>query len=108
MRQTVAAAAEPAPPGVPVESDERLMQRGLVASRILLVRGIALRIVSIVTNIGLIALVAPAELGLLAVVRATFVALQLMSELGFELAMVRRRADPTRLELSSHTGLRVM
>jgi O-antigen/teichoic acid export membrane protein len=87
---------------------EILVRRGIVASRVLLVRGFMLRLISVTTNLALIPLVVPKDLGLLALVRGTLTAAEFASELGLQLAMIRRHEDPTPRELAALTGLRTL
>ena len=103
--------AEPDPEGSLEEKSEehrdRLLDRSVRASRLLLVRGAALRGVSVPTAILLAALVSPAQLGLLAVVRGISGIAQFLAALGFENAMVRRKADTTDQEMAALAGFRM-
>ena len=71
-----------------------LLKRSIRGANVLLVRGLLLRVISASTNFALIALVLPAELGIFAVVRGALSTVQFVTELGFELAMIRRRENP--------------
>lgn len=84
------------------------MHRGIAASRVLLVRGFTLRFISAVTNIALVALIVPSDLGFLAVVRGVLGTIQFASELGFQLVLIRRAAEPTTAELGALTGYRTV
>ncbi|MEJ7811815.1 MAG: oligosaccharide flippase family protein [Gemmatimonadaceae bacterium] len=85
-----------------------MLRRGIHGARVLLVRGVVLRAISASTNFILIVLVAPAEFGLLAVVRGAFVAIQFVSDLGFELAMIRRAEEPSQREMAAFGGFRIL
>jgi O-antigen/teichoic acid export membrane protein len=85
-----------------------LLKRSIRGANVLLVRGLVLRVISVSTNFALIALVLPAELGIFAVVRGALATVQFSTELGFELAMIRRRENPTTEMLAGVAGLRTM
>ncbi|MBA2686163.1 MAG: oligosaccharide flippase family protein [Chthoniobacterales bacterium] len=85
-----------------------LLKRSIRGANVLLVRGLLLRVISASTNFALIALVLPAELGIFAVVRGALATVQFTTELGFELAMIRRRENPTPEMLAAVAGLRTM
>jgi O-antigen/teichoic acid export membrane protein len=85
-----------------------LLERSIRGANVLLVRGLLLRVISASTNFALIALVLPAELGIFAVVRGALATVQFTTELGFELAMIRRRDDPTPEMLAAVAGLRML
>jgi O-antigen/teichoic acid export membrane protein len=85
-----------------------LLKRSIGGANILLVRGLVLRVVSATTNLALIAVVLPAEMGIFAVVRGAVTTVQFLTELGFELAMIRRRDDPTPEMLAAVAGLRTL
>lgn len=85
-----------------------LLKRSIRGANVLLVRGLLLRVISASTNFALIALVLPAELGIFAVVRGALATVQFTTELGFELAMIRRRDNPTPEMLAAVAGLRTM
>jgi len=85
-----------------------LLKRSIRGANVLLVRGLLLRVISVSTNFALIALVLPAELGIFAVVRGALATVQFTTELGFELAMIRRREDPTPEMLAAVAGLRTL
>ncbi len=85
-----------------------LLKRSIRGANVLLVRGLLLRVISGSTNFALIALVLPAELGIFAVVRGALSTVQFTTELGFELAMIRRREDPTPELLAAVAGLRTL
>jgi O-antigen/teichoic acid export membrane protein len=102
----------PSPPDadstVPEESPSALLSRGLAATRILLVRGFVLRIISFSTNLVLIALITPVDFGMLAVVRGTFSLVEFASELGFQMALIRRSETPTSAQLAGLSGFRTL
>ncbi len=98
----------PASPERAGESSLALFHRGLTATRVLLIRGFLLRIVSFTTNLALVALVQPRDFGLLAVVRSTLGLAEFASELGFQMAMIRRQESPTRQELAGLSGFRLL
>jgi O-antigen/teichoic acid export membrane protein len=83
-----------------------LLTRGLAATRVLLLRGFVLRIISFSTNLVLIALITPAEFGMLAVVRGAFSLVEFASELGFQMALIRRSEAPTPAQLAGLAGFR--
>ena len=85
-----------------------LLKRSIRGANVLLVRGLLLRVISASTNFALIALVLPAELGIFAVVRGALATVQFTTELGFELAMIRRRDNPTPEMLAAVAGLRTI
>jgi|GEM_PF-2542455 len=85
-----------------------LLKRSIRGANVLLVRGLLLRVISASTNFALIALVLPAELGIFAVVRGALATVQFTTELGFELAMIRRRENPTPAMLAAVAGLRML
>jgi O-antigen/teichoic acid export membrane protein len=85
-----------------------LLKRSIRGANVLLVRGLLLRVISVSTNVALIALVLPAELGIFAVVRGALATVQFTTELGFELAMIRRRDNPTPEMLAAVAGLRTL
>ncbi len=85
-----------------------LLKRSIRGANVLLVRGLLLRVISASTNFALIALVLPAELGIFAVVRGALSTVQFITELGFELAMIRRRDDPTPEMMAAVAGLRTL
>ncbi|MFI5242204.1 MAG: hypothetical protein ACHQRL_04270, partial [Gemmatimonadales bacterium] len=85
-----------------------LLKRSIRGANVLLVRGLLLRVISVSTNFALIALVLPAELGIFAVVRGALATVQFSTELGFELAMIRRRDNPTPEMLAAVAGLRTL
>jgi O-antigen/teichoic acid export membrane protein len=85
-----------------------LLKRSIRGANVLLVRGLLLRVISVSTNFALIALVLPAELGIFAVVRGALATVQFITELGFELAMIRRRDNPTPEMLAAVAGLRTL
>jgi len=85
-----------------------LLKRSIRGANVLLVRGLLLRVISVSTNFALIALVLPAELGIFAVVRGALATVQFSTELGFELAMIRRRDNPTPEMLAGVAGLRTL
>ncbi len=85
-----------------------LLKRSIRGANVLLVRGLLLRVISVSTNFALIALVLPAELGIFAVVRGALATVQFTTELGFELAMIRRRDNPTPQMLAAVAGLRML
>ena len=85
-----------------------LLRRSIRGANVLLVRGLLLRVISASTNFALIALVLPTELGIFAVVRGALSTVQFTTELGFELAMIRRRENPTPEMLAGVAGLRTL
>jgi len=85
-----------------------LLKRSIRGANVLLVRGLLLRVISASTNFALIALVLPTELGIFAVVRGALATVQFTTELGFELAMIRRRDNPTHAMLAAVAGLRTL
>jgi O-antigen/teichoic acid export membrane protein len=85
-----------------------LLKRSIRGANVLLVRGLLLRVISASTNFALIALVLPTELGIFAVVRGALATVQFTTELGFELAMIRRRENPTHAMLAAVAGLRTL
>ena len=85
-----------------------LLKRSIRGANVLLVRGLLLRVISASTNVALIALVLPVELGIFAVVRGALATVQFTTELGFELAMIRRRENPTPEMLAAVAGLRTL
>jgi O-antigen/teichoic acid export membrane protein len=86
----------------------KLLQRSIGGANVLLIRGLVLRVISASTNLALIALVLPAEMGIFAIVRGAITAVQFITELGFELAMIRRRDDPSPEMLGAVAGLRTL
>lgn len=85
-----------------------LLKRSIGGANVLLIRGLVLRVISASTNLALIALVLPVEMGIFAVVRGAITTVQFITELGFELAMIRRRDDPTPEMLAAVAGLRTL
>lgn len=94
--------------GLPDAEHADLLKRSIRGANVLLVRGLLLRVISVSTNFALIALVLPAELGIFAVVRGALATVQFSTELGFELAMIRRRENPTPEMLAAVAGLRTL